>query len=94
MILPDDLCQCEHPAREHHTSIGRSGQAFYGECLHYGANETGGCRPARPDSTACDEAEMYERVERPDGDYDLRVKSGYHWVDHCFGFTPREPTYA
>ena len=40
-------CRCGHPAYEHHTSICRDGTPFYGECLHYGFNETGGMRLAR-----------------------------------------------
>lgn len=45
---PNDLaypwCECGCPARDHHTSIKRDGTSFFGECLHFGFNETGGMR--------------------------------------------------
>ena len=41
------LCRCGHPAYEHHTSFWPGGSPAYGECLHYGFNETGGLRLAR-----------------------------------------------
>ena len=41
---PDALCECGCAARWHHCSITRDGGAFYGECLTYGCNESGGMR--------------------------------------------------
>lgn len=38
------LCVCGCPDIAHHTSMTRDGMAWYGECLRYGSNETGGMK--------------------------------------------------